>query len=155
VKAPGSVPKGVLRCRIAYNQIFLKLKDIGRQRAAALRRESAKWAMDAEQAQAYGRLAGQLTAELKQALARRDTTRWGVGSLNVLLPGGHVLSIRDGQASAHPHLLASTPSLFHSIWRSCRRSGADRHLPRGKKRRVARCLVYQRLIPAARHAHRA
>ena len=40
--------------------------------------------MDTAQAAAYRDLAGRLTAELKQALARRDTTLLGV-VLNVLL----------------------------------------------------------------------
>lgn len=76
VKAPGFGPKGVLRCVLPFT-VFLKLKDIGGNVLPPYDEEFREVAMDEEQAQAYSRLAGQLTAELKQALARRDTTLLG------------------------------------------------------------------------------
>jgi hypothetical protein len=83
VKAPGFGPKGVLRCILPFT-IFLKLKDIGGNVLPPYDEEFREVAMDTAQAAAYRDLAGRLTAELKQALARRDTTLLGV-VLNVLL----------------------------------------------------------------------
>lgn len=83
VKAPGFGPKGVLRCILPFT-IFLKLKDIGGNVLPPYDEELREVAMDTAQAAAYRDLAGRLTAELKQALARRDTTLLGV-VLNVLL----------------------------------------------------------------------
>ncbi|EKM4240790.1 SWF/SNF helicase family protein, partial [Pseudomonas aeruginosa] len=83
VKAPGFGPKGVLRCILPFT-IFLKLKDIGGNILPPYDEEFREVAMDTAQAAAYRDLAGRLTAELKQALARRDTTLLGV-VLNVLL----------------------------------------------------------------------
>jgi len=83
VKAPGFGPKGILRCVLPVT-VFLKLKDIGGNVLPPYDEEFREIAMDAGQAQAYERLSGQLTSELKQALARRDTTLLGV-VLNVLL----------------------------------------------------------------------
>ncbi|EPJ80483.1 helicase-related protein [Pseudomonas sp. CFT9] len=64
--------------------VFLKLKDIGGNVLPAYQEEFIDIAMSAEQASAYQQLAGKLTQELRQALARRDTTLLGV-VLNVLL----------------------------------------------------------------------
>ena len=114
VKAPGFGPKGVLRCVLPYT-IFLKLKDIGGNVLPPYDEEFREVAMDAEQAQAYGRLAGQLTAELKQALARRDTTLLGV-VLNVLLAWPDTCF--RSETVKHPrtrNLLAFTPSLFTDL----------------------------------------
>ncbi|MDR2128035.1 MAG: DEAD/DEAH box helicase [Burkholderiaceae bacterium] len=83
VKAPGFGPKGVLRCILPYT-IFLKLKDIGGNVLPPYDEEFREVAMDAAQAAAYRDLSMRLTAELRQALARRDTTLLGV-VLNVLL----------------------------------------------------------------------
>ena len=83
VKAPGFGPKGVLRCILPFT-IFLKLRDIGGNVLPPYDEEFREVAMDTAQAAAYRDLAGRLTAELKQALARRDTTLLGV-VLNVLL----------------------------------------------------------------------
>lgn len=83
VKAPGFGPKGVLRCILPYT-IFLKLRDIGGSVLPPYEEEFREVAMENTQATAYAGLAGRLTAELKQAIARRDTTLLGV-VLNVLL----------------------------------------------------------------------
>ncbi|HBP5443624.1 DEAD/DEAH box helicase [Pseudomonas aeruginosa] len=83
VKAPGFGPKGVLRCILPFT-IFLKLKDIGGNVLPPYDEEFREVQMDVAQAAAYCDLASRLTAELKQALARRDTTLLGV-VLNVLL----------------------------------------------------------------------
>ena len=83
VKAPGFGPKGVLRCILPFT-IFLKLKDIGGNVLPPYDEEFREVQMDEAQAAAYRNLAGGLTAELRQALARRDTTLLGV-VLNVLL----------------------------------------------------------------------
>ena len=83
VKAPGFGPQGILRCILPFT-IFLKLKDIGGNVLPPYREEFREVAMTAEQEQAYARLAGHLKSELRQALARRDTTLLGV-VLNVLL----------------------------------------------------------------------
>ena len=83
VKAPGFGPKGVLRCVLPFT-VFLKLKDIGGNVLPPYDEEFREVAMDTAQAAAYRDLAGRLTQELKQALAKRDTTLLGV-VLNVLL----------------------------------------------------------------------
>ncbi|EPL06794.1 MULTISPECIES: DEAD/DEAH box helicase [Pseudomonas] len=83
VKAPGFGPKGIHRFVLPFT-VFLKLKDIGGNVLPAYQEEFIDIAMSAEQASAYQQLAGKLTQELRQALARRDTTLLGV-VLNVLL----------------------------------------------------------------------
>src|SRR3546814_18716032 len=60
------------------------LKDIGGNVLPPYDEEFREVAMDTAQAAAYRDLAGRLTQELKQALAKRDTTLLGV-VLNVLL----------------------------------------------------------------------
>lgn len=82
VKAPGFGPKGVLRCILPYT-IFLKLRDIGGV-LPPYDEEFREVAMDDGQAKAYRDLATSLTAQLKEALRKRDTTLLGV-VLNVLL----------------------------------------------------------------------
>lgn len=82
-KAPGFGPKGILRYVLPFT-VFLKLKDIGGNVLPDYREEFVEVPMAEEQALAYQRLAGTLTAQLRQALARRDTTLLGV-VLNVLL----------------------------------------------------------------------
>lgn len=83
VKAPGFGPKGVLRCVLPFT-VFLKLKDIGGNVLPPYDEEFREVAMDDEQANAYCNLSSRLSQELKQALAKRDTTLLGV-VLNVLL----------------------------------------------------------------------
>ncbi|WLI07580.1 DEAD/DEAH box helicase [Pseudomonas sp. FP597] len=83
VKAPGFGPKGIHRFVLPFT-VFLKLKDIGGNVLPAYQEEFIDIGMSAEQASAYQQLAGKLTQELRQALARRDTTLLGV-VLNVLL----------------------------------------------------------------------
>ncbi len=83
VKAPGFGPKGVLRCILPFT-IFLKLKDIGGNVLPPYDEEFREIEMEPAQASAYRELSGQLTAALRQALAKRDTTLLGV-VLNVLL----------------------------------------------------------------------
>lgn len=83
VKAPGFGPKGVLRCVLPFT-VFLKLKDIGGNVLPPYDEEFREVAMDDEQASAYCKLSQRLSQELKQALAKRDTTLLGV-VLNVLL----------------------------------------------------------------------
>ncbi|MBA4243710.1 MAG: DEAD/DEAH box helicase [Pseudomonas sp.] len=83
VKAPGFGPKGVLRCVLPFT-VFLKLKDIGGNVLPPYDEEFREVGMDNEQASAYRNLSSRLSQELKQALARRDTTLLGV-VLNVLL----------------------------------------------------------------------
>src|SRR6185312_10350970 len=83
VKAPGFGPKGILNCILPFT-VFLRLRDIGGHVLPPYDEEFRAVAMNADQEAAYGRLAGTLTAELRQALRRRDTTLLGV-VLNVLL----------------------------------------------------------------------
>ncbi|MCO4086753.1 DEAD/DEAH box helicase, partial [Pseudomonas aeruginosa] len=83
VKAPGFGPKGIHRFVLPFT-VFLKLKDIGGNVLPDYQEEFIDVPMAPEQASAYQRLAATLTAELRQALARRDTTLLGV-VLNVLL----------------------------------------------------------------------
>lgn len=83
VKAPGFGPKGIHRFVLPFT-VFLKLKDIGGNVLPDYQEEFVDVPMAPEQVSAYQRLAATLTAELRQALARRDTTLLGV-VLNVLL----------------------------------------------------------------------
>ncbi|MFG1304685.1 DEAD/DEAH box helicase family protein [Xanthobacter autotrophicus] len=83
VKAPGFGPKGILRCVLPFT-VFLKLRDIGGNVLAPYDEEFREVIMEPGQADAYGELAGSLTAQLKEALRKRDTTLLGV-VLNVLL----------------------------------------------------------------------
>lgn len=82
-KAPGFGPQGVLRCVLPYT-VFLKLKDIGGNVLPPYEEEFREVAMTAEQGAAYHKMDANLTAELKQALARGDTTLLGK-VLSVLL----------------------------------------------------------------------
>lgn len=110
-KAPGFGPKGILRYVLPFT-VFLKLKDIGGNVLPDYREEFVEVPMAEEQASAYQRLAGTLTTQLRQALARRDTTLLGV-VLNVLLawPDGCFRS----EVVKHPRsrdTLASVPAVF-------------------------------------------
>lgn len=113
VKAPGFGPKGVLRCVVPFT-VFLKLKDIGGV-LPPYEEECREVGMTTEQAQAYSRLSGQLIAELRQALARRDTTLLGV-VMNVLLAWPDTCF--RPETVKHPRtrsLLAFTPALFSDL----------------------------------------
>lgn len=114
VKAPGFGPKGVLRCVLPFT-VFLKLKDIGGNVLPPYDEEFREVAMNVEQAHAYAPLAGQLTAELRQALARRDTTLLGV-VLNVLLAWPDTCFRSETVKHPRTHnLLAFVPSLFTDL----------------------------------------
>lgn len=111
VKAPGFGPKGVLRCILPFT-VFLKLKDIGGNVLPTYNEEFREVLMDTAQANAYRDLAGRLSAELKQALAKRDTTLLGV-VLNVLLAWPDTCFRPENVV--HPrtrNTLAFVPSLF-------------------------------------------
>ncbi|MFK1437577.1 DEAD/DEAH box helicase family protein [Pseudomonas aeruginosa] len=113
VKAPGFGPKGVLRCILPYT-IFLKLKDIGGV-LPPYDEEFREVAMDAGQANAYGALATRLTAELKEALRKRDNTLLGV-VLNVLLAWPD--SCFRAETVRHPRTrqaIAFTPAQFNEL----------------------------------------
>ncbi|WP_024677684.1 DEAD/DEAH box helicase [Pseudomonas syringae] len=83
VKAPGFGPKGIHRFVLPFT-VFLKLKDIGGNVLPGYREEFIDVPMSPDQEAAHLKLAQTLTVELRQALARRDTTLLGV-VLNVLL----------------------------------------------------------------------
>jgi len=111
VKAPGFGPQGVLRCILPFT-VFLKLRDIGGNVLPPYDEQFREIAMGAEQAQAYGRLSGQLTSELRKALARRDTTLLGV-VLNVLLAWPDTCF--RSETVRHPHsgnTLAFVPPIY-------------------------------------------
>jgi hypothetical protein len=111
VKAPGFGPQGVLRCILPYT-VFLRLKDIGGNVLPPYNEVFRPVAMNGEQSAAYSNLASRLTSELKQALARRDTTLLGV-VLNVLLAWPDVCF--RAETVKHPRtksLLAHVQSIF-------------------------------------------
>ncbi|TES63244.1 DEAD/DEAH box helicase [Pseudomonas syringae pv. tomato] len=83
VKAPGFGPKGIHRFVLPFT-VFLKLKDIGGNVLPGYREEFIDVPMSPDQEAAHLKLAQTLTIELRQTLARRDTTLLGV-VLNVLL----------------------------------------------------------------------
>lgn len=83
VKAPGFGPAGIMRCIVPFS-VFVKLRDIGGNVLPPYKEEFREVNMISEQAHGYARLCARLTSELRQALARRDTTLLGV-VLNVLL----------------------------------------------------------------------
>lgn len=114
VKAPGFGPKGILRYVLPFT-VFLKLKDIGGNVLPSYVEEFIEVDMDVEQGAAYSRLAGSLTAELRQALARRDTTLLGV-VLNVLLAWPDCCF--RAETVKHPRsrqLLAFVPTIFQEM----------------------------------------
>ncbi|MBT6702241.1 MAG: DEAD/DEAH box helicase family protein [Gammaproteobacteria bacterium] len=82
-KAPGFGPKGITRYILPYT-VFLKLKDIGEGVLPDYREELIQVEMTEDQKAAYNRLSSEITARLKQDLARGDTTLLGV-VINVLL----------------------------------------------------------------------
>ncbi len=111
VRAPGFGPKGILRFVLPYT-IFLKLRDIGGNVLPPYEEEFREIEMSIEQADAYSRLSGALTSELRRALALRDTTLVGV-VLNVLLAWPDVCF--RPEIVRHPRsraTLASVPAIF-------------------------------------------
>lgn len=111
VKAPGFGPKGIMRYVLPYT-VFLKLKDIGGNVLPPYEEVFVDVEMDAHQKSAYQSLSAGLTAELRQALARRDTTLLGV-VLNVLLAWPDCCF--RSESVMHPitkTTLAFTPSQF-------------------------------------------
>lgn len=113
VKAPGFGPKGVLRCILPYT-IFLKLRDIGGV-LPPYDEEFREVAMDDEQAGTYRDLSANLTAVLKEALRKRDTTLLGV-VLNVLLAWSDCCF--RAETVRHPRtrqVLAFTPEQFSEL----------------------------------------
>ncbi|OLU25525.1 DEAD/DEAH box helicase [Pseudomonas sp. PA15(2017)] len=111
VKAPGFGPKGIHRFVLPFT-VFLKLKDIGGNVLPNYTEEFVDVPMAPEQLSAYQRLASKLTAELRQALAQRDTTLLGV-VLNVLLAWPDCCF--RPETVKHPRtreLLAFVPSIF-------------------------------------------
>lgn len=111
VKAPGFGPKGIHRFVLPFT-VFLKLKDIGANVLPSYREEFVDIPMSMEQNAAYIKLAGILTAALRQALARRDTTLLGV-VLNVLLAWPDCCF--RPETVKHPRtkdLLAFVPTIF-------------------------------------------
>lgn len=110
-KAPGFGPQGILRTVLPFT-VFLKLRDIGGNVLPPYHEELREIAMDPPQAQAYQRLSGQLTSQLKQALALRDKTLLGV-VLNVLLAWPDTCF--RSETVKHPRTRASlafVPSIF-------------------------------------------
>lgn len=82
-KAPGFGPKGILRYVLPYTT-FLKLKDIGDNILPSYTEEYIDISMSDLQRSYYDKLSITLESQLRQALAKRDTTLLGV-VLNVLL----------------------------------------------------------------------
>jgi superfamily II DNA or RNA helicase len=114
VKAPGFGPKGVLRCVLPFT-IFLKLRDIGGKVLPPYDEAFRAVTMTEDQGKAYRDLERNLTAELKRALARRDTTLLGV-VLNVLLAWPDCCF--RSETVVHPRTrqtLAFVPAQFHEM----------------------------------------
>ncbi len=82
-KGPGFGPKGIMRFVLPLT-VFLKLKDIGGKVLPPYREHFQEVPMTPEMATQYSRLTQVLTAELRAALRKGDTSLLGV-VLNVLL----------------------------------------------------------------------
>lgn len=110
-KAPGFGPRGVLSCLLPY-AVFLKLADLGHGILPPYEETFREVEMTPEQGCAYRELADSLTATLRQALAKRDTTLMGV-VMNVLLAWPECCF--RPETVKHPRsreLLAFVPSQF-------------------------------------------
>ena len=110
-KGAGFGPKGVMRYVLPIT-VFLKLKEIGGDVLPPYRESFVEVAMTDAQEQAYGALSETLTTELRQGLARGDTTLLGV-VLNVLLAWPDC-AFRD-ELVRHPRTrgtLAFVPRIF-------------------------------------------
>lgn len=111
VKAPGFGPKGIARFVLPYTA-FLKLKDIGQNVLPPYREHFVEVDMTSEQGEHYAKLKNQLETELRQALAKGDTTLLGV-VLNVMLRWPDTCF--NAETVKHPKsrsLLAFVPSVF-------------------------------------------
>ena len=90
--------------------------------------------MDTAQAAAYRDLAGRLTQELKQALAKRDTTLLGVSQRAAGL-AGLLLPVGNGGASAHAQHLGVRSGSVQRAGGDAQGTQADRDLQAGEGRR--------------------
>lgn len=110
-KAPGFGPKGIMRYVLPVT-VFLKLRDIGQKVLPPYEEIFTGIAMSEAQAAAYNSLKLKLVAELRKALAMRDSTLLGV-VLNVLLAWPDCCF--RPETVVHPRsrkTLAMTPAIF-------------------------------------------
>ena len=110
-KAPGFGPKGIARYVLPFTA-FVKLKDMDAGVLPPYEERYVEVSMTASQAERYTDLEARLTGEMRQALARGDTTLLGV-VLNTLLAWPDT-AFRD-ETVRHPRdrsLLAYVPQLF-------------------------------------------
>ncbi|UJS26421.1 DEAD/DEAH box helicase [Thiothrix winogradskyi] len=110
-KAPGFGPMGICRYVLPYT-VFLKLRDIDQNVLPPYREHYVEVAMDGEQRDAYNTLSAELTAVMKKALAKGDTTLLGV-VLNALLRWPETCF--RAEAVRHPRTrdtLAAVPALY-------------------------------------------
>lgn len=110
-KAPGFGPKGIMRYVLPVT-VFLKLRDIGQKVLPPYEEIFTGIAMSEAQAAAYNSLKFKLVAELRKALAMRDSTLLGV-VLNVLLAWPDCCF--RSETVVHPRsrkTLAMTPAIF-------------------------------------------
>lgn len=110
-KAPGFGPMGICRYVLPYT-VFLKLRDIDQNVLPPYREHYVEVAMDGEQRDAYDTLSAELTAVMKKALAKGDTTLLGV-VLNALLRWPETCF--RSEAVRHPRTrdtLAAVPALY-------------------------------------------
>ncbi len=110
-KAPGFGPTGICRFILPYT-VFLKLKDIGGNVLPPYREHYVEVEMDGEQRAAYDVFSLELTAVMKKALAKGDTTLLGV-VLNALLRWPETCF--RAEAVRHPRTmetLADVPPLY-------------------------------------------
>ena len=121
-KAPGFGPTGICRFVLPYT-VFLKLKDIGGNVLPVYHEHYVEVEMDGEQRDAYDGLSAELTAVMRKALAKGDTTLLGV-VLNALLRWPETCF--RAETVTHPRtyeVLASVPELY----------GADELTPKERK----------------------
>jgi len=110
-KAPGFGPKGIAHHLLPYTA-FVKLKDLGEGVLPPYEEHFTEVPMTEEQAERYGKLSGELTAELKEALRKGDNSLLGV-VLNALLAWPDCCFRQE--VVKHPHsrdLLAYVPAVF-------------------------------------------
>jgi len=139
-KMPGFGPKGVARYVLPFTA-FLKLKDIGDNVLPEYREHFIEVPMTDEQADRYADLESSLSKELRQALARGDTTLLGV-VLNVLLAWPDCCF--RPETVKHPRtrqLLAFVPTIFDEHEPTPKEQELIR-LCKAEKSRGRRVLVY-------------
>jgi len=110
-KAPGFGPKGIAHHLLPYTA-FVKLKDLGEGVLPPYEEHFTEVPMTREQAERYGKLSGELTSALKEALGKGDNSLLGV-VLNALLAWPDCCFRQE--AIKHPHsrdLLAYVPAVF-------------------------------------------